>query len=70
MVAETLEYPFDLAKVRLQSQLLHSAEEGSALVFNGPLDCLSQTWKEEGLRGLYRVCSPFLKFSSCQSQIG
>lgn len=56
MVSEIFEYPFDLAKVRLQSQLLSSA--GSAqLRFNGPLDCLKQTWKQEGLRGLYRVRS-------------
>ena len=25
--------------------------------FSGPIDCLTQTWQKEGLRGLYRVCS-------------
>ena len=50
MVAEVLEYPFDLAKVRLQSQVLDSTAR-----FNGPLDCLVQTWRSEGIRGLYRV---------------
>ncbi|KAH7926265.1 mitochondrial carrier [Leucogyrophana mollusca] len=49
MVAEVFEYPFDLAKVRLQSQVL----DGSAR-FGGPLDCLMRTWRDEGVRGLYR----------------
>ncbi|KAL4073549.1 mitochondrial carrier domain-containing protein [Scleroderma citrinum] len=49
MVAEVFEYPLDLAKVRLQSQVLDSAAR-----FGGPLDCLVQTWRDEGVRGLYR----------------
>lgn len=58
MVAELFEYPFDLAKVRLQAQLLmpSTSSNNSALRFNGPLHCLVQTWREEGFRGLYRVC--------------
>ena len=58
MVAELFEYPFDLAKVRLQAQLLvpSTSSNNAALRFNGPLHCLIQTWKEEGFRGLYRVC--------------
>jgi ornithine carrier protein len=58
MVAELFEYPFDLAKVRLQAQLLGptASTSATALRFNGPLDCLLRTWKEEGFRGLYRVC--------------
>lgn len=57
MVAEFFEYPFDLAKVRLQAQLFNPSASNSvtALRFNGPLDCLLRTWKEEGFRGLYRV---------------
>jgi ornithine carrier protein len=57
MVAELFEYPFDLAKVRLQAQLLGPPTSTSVTTmrFNGPLDCLLRTWKEEGLRGLYRV---------------
>ncbi|KAH8830121.1 mitochondrial carrier domain-containing protein [Flagelloscypha sp. PMI_526] len=51
MVSEIFEYPFDLAKVRLQSQLLNTTGK---LTFDGPMDCLKQTWKEEGVRGLYR----------------
>jgi hypothetical protein len=50
MVSEVFEYPFDLAKVRLQSQVLNST-----IRYGGPLDCLTQTWKTEGVRGLYRV---------------
>lgn len=51
MVSKVFEHPFDLCKVRLQTQVLdHTAR------FAGPLDCLSQTWRNEGIRGLYRVC--------------
>ncbi|KAF4582560.1 hypothetical protein EYR38_002688 [Pleurotus pulmonarius] len=53
MVSEVFEYPFDLAKVRLQSQLL-TASSTSTLRFNGPVDCLKQTFRDEGVRGLYR----------------
>lgn len=52
MVSKVFEHPFDLTKVRLQSQVLDSSAR-----FSGPLDCLTQTWKKEGLRGLYRVRS-------------
>lgn len=54
MVAEVFEYPFDLAKVRLQAQLL-APPNANVTRFDGPLHCLTQTWKEEGVRGLYRV---------------
>ncbi|GLB39150.1 putative mitochondrial carrier (TC 2.A.29) family protein [Lyophyllum shimeji] len=54
MVSEVFEYPFDLAKVRLQAQLLSPAASPSQLRFKGPVDCLKQTWREEGPRGLYR----------------
>ncbi|KAJ8483129.1 hypothetical protein ONZ45_g5055 [Pleurotus djamor] len=53
MVSEVFEYPFDLAKVRLQSQLL-TASSSSTLRFDGPIDCLKQTFRDEGVRGLYR----------------
>ncbi|KAH7882812.1 mitochondrial carrier [Phlebopus sp. FC_14] len=49
MVSKVFEHPFDLTKVRLQSQVLDATAR-----FNGPLDCLVRTWKEEGIRGLYR----------------
>ncbi|KAF4616303.1 hypothetical protein D9613_008445 [Agrocybe pediades] len=54
MVAELFEYPFDLAKVRLQAQLLVPTSSSNVTTFNGPMDCLMQTWREEGVRGLYR----------------
>lgn len=50
MVAKVFEHPFDLCKVRLQSQVLDTTAR-----FNGPIDCLYKTWKYEGIRGLYRV---------------
>ncbi|KAF8970374.1 mitochondrial carrier domain-containing protein [Flammula alnicola] len=49
MVSKVFEHPFDLTKVRLQSQVLDATAR-----FNGPIDCLTQTWKKEGIRGLYR----------------
>ncbi|TRM57524.1 mitochondrial carrier domain-containing protein [Schizophyllum amplum] len=52
MVSELFEYPFDLAKTRLQAQLLSPTAE--MMPFTGPMDCLKQTYLEEGARGLYR----------------
>ncbi|KAB5591232.1 Amino acid permease [Ceratobasidium theobromae] len=49
MVSKIFEHPFDLCKVRLQSQVLDATAR-----FSGPLDCLYKTWKFEGVRGLYR----------------
>lgn len=49
MVSKVFEHPFDLTKVRLQSQVLDTTAR-----FNGPIDCLVKTWKNEGVRGLYR----------------
>ncbi|EIW77176.1 mitochondrial carrier [Coniophora puteana RWD-64-598 SS2] len=49
MVSKVFEHPFDLTKVRLQSQVLDTSAR-----FNGPVDCLVKTWKNEGIRGLYR----------------
>ncbi|KAJ3774273.1 mitochondrial carrier domain-containing protein [Lentinula raphanica] len=54
MVSEVFEYPFDLAKVRLQSQLLSPASSDGQPRFKGPMDCLMQTWRDEGFKGLYR----------------
>ncbi|KAI6117122.1 mitochondrial carrier [Pisolithus croceorrhizus] len=49
MMSKVLEHPFDLIKVRLQSQVLDPTAR-----FNGPIDCLVRTWRNEGIRGLYR----------------
>lgn len=50
VTSKFFEHPFDLTKVRLQSQVLDATAR-----FSGPLDCLRQTWRKEGVRGLYRV---------------
>ncbi|KAH6885046.1 L-ornithine transporter [Coprinopsis sp. MPI-PUGE-AT-0042] len=80
MVSEVFEYPFDLAKVRLQAQLL-SPGPSDGLKFRGPMDCLMQTWKDEGVRGFYRgIAAPlagsmavtaalFLSYGSFQNVI-
>ncbi|KAI6039628.1 mitochondrial carrier [Pisolithus marmoratus] len=49
MVSKVFEHPFDLVKVRLQSQVLDPTAR-----FNGPVDCLVRTWRNEGIPGLYR----------------
>jgi hypothetical protein len=52
MASKVFEHPFDLTKVRLQAQVLDSTAR-----FDGPIDCLVKTWRREGIRGLYRVCT-------------
>lgn len=82
MVSEVFEYPFDLAKVRLQAQLLSPGGGASdGLKFRGPMDCLMQTWRDEGVRGFYRgigaplagsmavTAALFLSYGSFQSVI-
>ncbi|KZT22734.1 mitochondrial carrier [Neolentinus lepideus HHB14362 ss-1] len=49
ITSKFFEHPFDLCKVRLQAQVLDQEAR-----FSGPIDCLTQTWKNEGIRGLYR----------------
>lgn len=46
----TVGHPFDTIKVRLQT-----APEGK---FKGPLDCLLQTVRKEGVRGVYKGATP------------
>lgn len=50
MIAKVFEHPFDLIKVRLQSQPLDRPAR-----FLGPIDCFKQTLAGEGFLGLYRV---------------
>jgi mitochondrial ornithine carrier protein len=52
MVSKVFEHPFDLTKVRLQAQVLDVTAR-----FSGPVDCLTKTWRNEGISGLYRVSS-------------
>ncbi|KAI0659284.1 mitochondrial carrier [Cubamyces menziesii] len=49
IASKVFEHPFDLTKVRLQSQVLDAEAR-----FSGPIDCLVKTWRKEGVRGLYR----------------
>ncbi|KAF8184874.1 mitochondrial carrier domain-containing protein [Mycena galopus ATCC 62051] len=49
IASKIFEHPFDLAKVRLQTQVLDAEAR-----FTGPIDCLTKTWRNEGIRGLYR----------------
>ena len=50
--SKLLEHPFDLVKVRLQSQPLHLPPQ-----FSGPWSCFLFTLKHEGVRALWRGVS-------------
>ncbi|SOV05759.1 related to mitochondrial amino acid transporter ARG-13 [Ustilago sp. UG-2017a] len=52
MVSKVFEHPFDLVKVRLQTQ---SADRPPR--YAGAFDCFKQTYLQEGIRGLYRGLS-------------
>ncbi|CBQ68758.1 related to mitochondrial amino acid transporter ARG-13 [Sporisorium reilianum SRZ2] len=52
MVSKVFEHPFDLVKVRLQTQ---SADRPAR--YAGAFDCFKQTYLQEGIRGLYRGLS-------------
>ena len=60
IVSKVFEHPFDLTKVRLQAQVLDANAR-----FHGPLDCLVRTFRNEGVRGLFRVCILLPPPSSC-----
>lgn len=44
-------HPFDTVKVRIQT-------EGSSGRFKGPLDCVQQTWRNEGALAFYKGVTP------------
>jgi ornithine carrier protein len=52
MVSKVFEHPFDLVKVRLQTQPTDRPP-----MFNGAVDCFRQTYVKEGVRGLFRGLS-------------
>lgn len=52
VTGKTAEHPFDLIKVRLQSQAVDQVK-----VLRGPLHCLQNTLRYEGVRGLYKGLS-------------
>ncbi|BEI79486.1 hypothetical protein CcaverHIS002_0100150 [Cutaneotrichosporon cavernicola] len=76
MAAKLFEHPFDLVKVRLQSQPIDRPAQ-----FKGPLDCFKYTVKNEGAVGLYRGLSApifgaavenatlFFVYNRCQAAI-
>ncbi|MCJ1432994.1 hypothetical protein MMC27_002353 [Xylographa pallens] len=56
IIGKTIEYPFDTIKVRLQSQ-----PSALPLRYAGPLDCMRQSLRADGLSSLYRgVSAPLL----------
>ena len=52
MMSKVVEHPFDLIKVRLQTQPTHPAPH-----YRGAVDCFLQTVAHEGVRGLFRGVS-------------
>ncbi|XP_056166590.1 mitochondrial carrier protein CoAc2 isoform X2 [Syzygium oleosum] len=59
-------YPLDLVRTKLAYQVVGSSNSsvkgvlGSEQVYRGILDCFSTTYKEAGIRGLYRGVAPSL----------
>jgi len=51
--ANTITYPLDIAKTRLQVQTHSQDEKDESKLYKGTLDCLQRMIKEEGLDGLY-----------------
>ncbi|WWD00699.1 hypothetical protein V866_007634 [Kwoniella sp. B9012] len=62
MVAKVFEHPFDLVKVRLQSQ-----PTDRPATFKGPWDCFNQTRRREGFLGLYRGLTAPLLGAACEN---
>lgn len=54
-------HPFDTVKVRLQT-----APEGK---FKGPIDCVMQTFRKEGIRGFYKGATPPLIGWMCMDSV-
>lgn len=53
MVSKVFEHPFDLVKVRLQTQ----PSDRTPPMYAGAIDCFKQTYIKEGARGLFRGLS-------------
>nr|CAD7438346.1 unnamed protein product [Timema bartmani] len=50
----SLACPVDLVKIKLQTQTGKTWGSNPELGFRGPLECLSSTYRNNGVRGLYR----------------
>ncbi|KNC96212.1 uncharacterized protein SPPG_08365 [Spizellomyces punctatus DAOM BR117] len=46
--------PMELVKIRLQNQRSTSTLQGQIPIYKGPLDCMRQIYRTNGLRGFYR----------------
>lgn len=51
LIAAVTTYPYQVVRARLQDQ---------NSVYNGAIDCVRQTYRYEGFRGLYKGMSPYL----------
>lgn len=51
LVAASATYPYQVVRTRLQDQ--HHDYKGS-------LDCISRTWRSEGIKGFYKGISPYI----------
>lgn len=62
-MGQTLAYPFDVVRRRLQvsgwagAKNLH-AEQGHAVAYRGMVDCFARTVREEGLKALFKGLAP------------
>nr|CAD7406415.1 unnamed protein product [Timema poppensis] len=50
----SLACPVDLVKIKLQTQTGKTWGNNPELGYRGPLECLSSTYRDYGVRGLYR----------------
>lgn len=63
-VGQTVAYPFDVARRRLQvsgwkgAKGLHAAENGGSVAYKGMMDCFARTIKEEGFGALFKGLGP------------
>lgn len=61
---QTVAYPFDVARRRLQvsgwkgASALHAAGDGNSVVYRGMVDCFVRTVREEGFGALFKGLAP------------
>ncbi|KAK4054096.1 Mitochondrial carrier protein ymc2 [Microbotryomycetes sp. JL201] len=53
-------YPLDVIKSKLQTDGLPSQAGTSAKRYSGALDCMTQLWREQGVKGFFRGLTPTL----------